>query len=147
MSPRRFTLIAAALLAAVILPGCSPAAKLVGTWQLDTSSAASQLSGGNQTFAALANLAQAFSMNVEFKGDGNVTVTGSVLGQPQTAHGTWRYVKSDGDTLVLMMNPNQGTEQEVRVRLVDSDHLEMAPPSWVSQTTARPVPFIRVKPK
>lgn len=147
MSPRSLTLIAVAVVAAVAMPGCSPASKLVGKWRLDTSAATEQLSGGNQTAAALMNMAQALSIDIEFKGDGNVAVTGSVFGQPNTVQGTWRYVKSDGDTLVLMMKPNQASsETEVRVRFVDADRMEMVPPSWSSQMTGKPVPFNRVKP-
>lgn len=146
MSPRSLMLIAVAV-AAVAMPGCSPASKLVGKWQLDTSEATEQLSGGNQTAAALMNLAQAFSMDIEFKGDGNVAVTGSMFGQPHTVQGTWRYVKSEGDILVLMMKPNQdANETEVRVRFVDADRMEMVPPNWNSQTTGKALPFSRVKP-
>jgi len=148
MSSRNLGLIALILLAAVSATGCSPATKLVGKWQLDTSAVSSDLSGGNQTAAAMMNMMQAFSMDVEFKGDGNVVVTGSVFGQPTSVDGTWRYLKSEGDTMVLMMKAkNDSAEREVRVRLIDQDRMEMVPPSWASRTTDKPLPFKRAVPK
>jgi len=147
MSSRPVLLLALVLLAASAT-GCSPAARLVGKWQLDTSTVTNELSGGNQALAALMNSVQALSMDIEFKGDGNVIVTGSVLGQSRTVNGAWRYVKSEGDSLVLMMKAqNDPAEREFRVRLIGPDRMEMVPPSWISNTTTKPMTFVRVVPK
>jgi len=57
-------------------------------------------------------------------------------------------VKSEGDSLVLMMKAqNDPAEREFRVRLIGPDRMEMVPPSWISNTTTKPMTFVRVVPK
>ena len=149
MTSRNLAWIATALLAAVVLPGCSPAQKLVGKWQMDTSKAVTQATEGNPLAAAMAaTMMSAMKFELDFQGDGNFAVSYNAFGQTGSESGSWRYLKSDGDVLVLMMKAkSDSAEREVRVRLVDDDHIEMVPPAGAAGETGKAMPFFRVKPK
>lgn len=140
--------LASLALAAVLFGGCSPAQKLVGKWTVDTEKAATSVTGDHNPLAAMAaGLMQAMQVEAEFKGDGGFSVTYNVLGQTGGESGSWRYLKSDGDALVLMMKANSNaTEREVRVRFIDNDHIEMIPPAGAAADSGKTLPFKRVKP-
>lgn len=135
-------------IAAAASVGCSPAARLHGKWEIDTPKLQASLNGDkNNPLAGMASgIMSMFKVSLEFKADGTCSAAASMLGQTKSNAGTWRFVKSDGDSIVIAAKMDDRTaEQEVRVRFIDDDHVEMAPP--VSGTEAnRSLPFVRVKP-
>lgn len=84
---------------------------------------------------------------VEFKADGTLTGTAKALGQAQTVKGTWRYSKSEGDDMVVLVKrETDSAEREVRVRFTDWDHIEMESPIGTQGVTGSGAfPFKRVK--
>jgi hypothetical protein len=132
-------------LAVALLSGCnSPTAKLIGKWEADMSGVQSQIeSSGNPLAGALAGMLSMVKVEAEFRGDGTCSIGGSVLGQSNSAAARWRYVKSEGNVLVLQITPEKnGQEQELRITFVDNDHFEMVPPS--ASGGGQKLPFKRV---
>jgi hypothetical protein len=121
-------------LALPLCAGCNPASRLIGTWQLDADKFQTEMSsaGNNPLAGAMAQgvlSMMKFDLQLEFKADGGCAFTGSFLGQSRSTPGTWRYVRTDGDALVLMIKTDeQPAEREVRVKFVDHDRLETIPP-------------------
>ena len=144
MLPR--PLLAGLVLTAALLAGCSPAGKLVGKWEADMSQVQAQIEkSGNPLAGALAGMLAMMKVEAEFKADGTCTIGGSVLGQSGSNSGTWRYVKSEGSVLVLMVKGSGAEEKELRLNFVDNDHFEMVPPAGTGGD--QKLPFVRVKPK
>jgi hypothetical protein len=135
------------VLAAIGLSGCNPAAKLVGKWDADFSSALADVErSGNPMAALAAGMMSSFKLQAEFKSDGTCTMTGSVFGQSISSRGKWRYVKSDGEALVLMVTMDkQPGEKEVRVKFRDNDTFEMVPPTDAGGPSPQQLTFKRVK--
>jgi hypothetical protein len=148
----RFVLLAAAL-AAPLLAGCNPASKLVGKWQLEADKVQANLpaiGGDNPMVAAMASQMMSmmkFDIELEFQGDGTCQFAASVLGQSHRTSGKWRYLKTEGDVLVLMVTTaEQPGEREVRLKFVDDDHLETIPPMEAAAASGpKTLPFKRVK--
>jgi hypothetical protein len=139
-------------LAACILAGCNPAGKLVGKWEADFSGVQADVADtGNPLAAMAAGMMSSVKLQSEFKSDGTCSVTGSFFGQANTTSGKWRYVKSDGDTLVLMVTMDgvaggkSAPEKELRIKFIDHDTFEMAPPSGTAGQPERTLPFKRLK--
>lgn len=132
----------------VSLTGCSPAAKLVGTWEVDIPAAQKKLEG-DPLSAMAAPLLASMKLNLNFQGDGNCSVEGSFLGQSKTAQGSWRFVKEENKTMLVMVKlEGEQSEREVKITFNDNDHIEMVPPGTL--TSAGPIlsfPFIRKKPE
>lgn len=135
MAPRLH--LAAVLLAILGFAGCgSPTAKLMGKWQLSANG------GGNPM---LSMLASALKGELEFKGDGNFSMAvKTLLGDKSTA-GTWQFVKTDGQALVLAMKPSDGVETEARLEFTDNDHFSMVPFEVSEATKDIKFDFARVK--
>ena len=111
MPARHF--VSLAILAAVLLAGCSPAARLVGKWEVDAKPAAAP--ADNPLAAAMAAGMQAmFKVDAEFKADGTCSASGTLFGQTFSKQGKWRYEKSDGGALVLQVQMD-GDTTEARV--------------------------------
>jgi hypothetical protein len=140
-------MLALVVLAACTLAGCNPAAKLIGKWEADFSKVALPAEAtGNPLAAMAASMMSSVKLQMEFKGDGTCTVTGSFFGQSNTTTAKWRYLKSEGQTLVLMVKgQNQEKEQELRVNFIDNDTLEMVPPEGTAGPTDQKLPFKRIK--
>lgn len=134
---------------ALVATGCSPAQVVVGTWELDTKSAIS--SDLQETMPALA--AQILFMKPEvkmtFEGTGGFAAKSNFPGLSGDVKGSWRYVKSDGKALILMVKEaNKSDENEVRFTLLDdNDHAEISRELNVGGLTMKPaIRFVRVKP-
>lgn len=144
MFAHRIPLLSILLLAAATIAGCSPAQNLVGVWKVDTTKL-QEAAKGNPLMAIAAGSLAMIDSQIEFKGDGNFIASASVLGQSKTETGSWRFVKVDGDTLVLMVKGKGApSESELRVRMVDSQHMEMVPPTAAGGSD-KALPFVRVK--
>ncbi|HEX5102392.1 MAG TPA: hypothetical protein VFV87_01180, partial [Pirellulaceae bacterium] len=89
--------------AAAAAAGCSPAARLHGKWAVDTAKLQAQATGDQKN--PLAGLAAGFlsmiQVNLEFKADGTCSASVEALGQTKSTNGAWRFVKADGDSLVI----------------------------------------------
>lgn len=150
-------LVAAVVLAACAVSGCNPAARLVGKWDADMTQVNAAMDKTKESLAQSGNPFGAFasmmigsmSLSVEFQADGKFSFGGTFMGQSNSVPGTWRYVKSDGDALVLMIKmDNASAEKEIQVKFTDNDHFEMAPP--VDEGTPMPggqqqLTFVRAK--
>ena len=129
------------VLAMPLLVGCSPSAKLIGTWDLESEeldkAAASGL--GTRIPPALAGFMKP-KLNIEFVQGGEYVVEAKMAGETAKARGKWRYVKSEGDVLVLKVKMDKLDEQEVRVRFIDNNKIETVifpvgeDESWTDQT-------------
>src|SRR5688500_10872711 len=83
---------------ALLSTGCSPAQAVLGTWELDTTAA---ISGDLQQ--SMPDLATQFlfmkpEVRIKFEGTGGFVATSKFLGQSHEVQGTWRFVKTDGET-------------------------------------------------
>ncbi|MDX1948015.1 MAG: hypothetical protein SFU86_21630 [Pirellulaceae bacterium] len=131
----------------VAFVGCNPAAPIVGKWEIDA--AAPTAPTDNPLAAAMAaGMLAMLKVDVEFKADNTCSMTGQVLGQSLQKTGKWRYVKTDGDALVLMVHVDgDPNERELRVKVIDAEHLEMIPPAMsATPSPAAAYRFKRVKP-
>ncbi len=139
-------LLAALVLAACSLAGCNPAAKLIGKWEADFSKVAVPAEASGNPLAAMASsMMSSVKLQMEFKSDGTCHVTGSFFGQSKTTSGKWRYSKTDGNALVLLVQAaDTDKENELRVNFIDNDHLEMVPPTGAPGQAGQTLPFKRV---
>jgi hypothetical protein len=137
MYPRTF-LAAAALLATVVLSGCGgPAAKLHGKWQM-----AADAGGGNPL---LTMLASSMKGELDFRGDGSFTMAVKTpLGDKSTT-GNWKFVKAEGNALVLAVKTADVPERETRLEFTDNDHFSMVPLDATPDTKEMKLQFVRVK--
>jgi hypothetical protein len=126
--------------------GCDPAAGLHGKWQLDLGPSATNPQAG--TPASVQSLSR-FAPTVEFKADGTCSVSaGGILGSTRSLAGAWRFVKQEGNELVIAVKAEgESDEREVRVKLTDDNHLEMPLPVPIPIIGAKAIPFERVKPQ
>lgn len=140
-------LLAMIALAACSLAGCNPAGKLVGKWEADFSGLKAEAADAGNPMAALAaGMMSSVKLQSEFKSDGTCSVTGSFFGQANTTSGKWRFAKSEGDTLVLMVTMDKGSqERELRVKFIDNDTFEMAPPVEAAGQAGKTLAFKRLK--
>jgi hypothetical protein len=126
MNRRIFSLLL--VLAASCFVGCSPASKLIGTWDMELPEA----EGGTSIMGARIPSALADAMkpklNIEFQQGGKCRVEAYMGGQSAKAKGTWKFVKAEKDVLVLKVTMEKGGEQEMRVRFIDNNKIEAAPP-------------------
>jgi hypothetical protein len=147
MTPRLLAL--ALVLALPMLAGCNPAAKLHGTWDLETETPNPAEGGsvggigGTYIPSAIQSFLQ-LKRNIEFKYDGNVIVELRAAGEMEKAKGKWKWLKSEKDVLVLKVTMEGSQEQEVRVKFVDRNKVEMPPfPVGEESWTDTPVTFTR----
>lgn len=139
-------LLAGLLLTAVSLTGCSPTGKLVGKWETDMNQAKAQMdkSGNSLTGALLSGFLSAMKVEAEFRADGTCTIGGRILDYSASNSATWRYVKSEGNVLVLMIKGDKNAdEKELRLSFIDNDHFEMV--SRGGKGGSQNLPFVRVK--
>jgi len=108
--------------------GCNPAAKAIGKWEVETDKFQAQLppTGENALAAVVAGMSKVLQVRaeLEFKADQTWKWELSAIGNTQSMSGTWRYVKTEGDTLVLAAKSSGGEEQEFKLKFVDKDHIE-----------------------
>ena len=137
------TLILASL--ALFATGCSPATRVVGTWKLDSSKKIpDDFIKANPLVGALLAVGQP-TIEATFAGDGNFNLRGEIGPMKQDGKGSWRYVKSEGKTLILMIKESGKTdESELRFTPVDNDHAEIQIPLGFSK---QPFSFVKVPPK
>jgi len=140
MTPRRFAL--ALVLVVPLVAGCNPASKLHGTWDLATEEPEDSGAGGGlgSTYIppAIVGFMQ-LKRNVEFQDDGDCIAELKASGQTEKTKGKWRWVKTEGDVLVLKVQMGEAEEQEVRVRFIDQNKIETVPlpvgkESWTDET-------------
>jgi hypothetical protein len=140
-------LLALALALAIpLFAGCNPASKLHGKWDLETEDPEPPAMGGAYIPSAVTGFMK-YKKHLEFLPNGTCKVEARAAGDSEAARGKWRYVKTDGDALVLMVQMEGDEEREVRVRFVDRKTIETVPlpasedESWTEQTatfTRRP---------
>jgi len=129
---------------ALLATGCSPATKVVGTWKIDSSKPIpGDFFKANPLVGALLATAQP-TFEIKFAGDGNFNLRAEVGPFKQEGKGSWRYVKSDGETLIIMVKESgKSDESELRFRLVDNEHAEIQVPLGFSK---EPFSFVKVQP-
>jgi VCBS repeat-containing protein len=148
LSTRPLFLLLALVGLALAATGCSPAQRVVGKWELDTTKAfGSSGTPEVQGLGAMITLMQP-KVFVTFEGNGNYLISGTFGPQKIDKNGSWRYVKTEGETLVLMVKQAGATdENELRVKFSDLDHAEMSVPMELPGNMQAPaMQFVRVKP-
>ena len=135
---------------ALLATGCSPATKVVGTWNVDYSQGIpSDFTKANQGLASTLLLLTP-PIDVVFEGTGAYRVSGTFMGQKGEQKGTWRFLKMDGNTLILMVKPTgKADESELRMTFnTDNDHAEISMPmNLLGQQKSASLNFVRAKPK
>jgi hypothetical protein len=124
MTPRLLAL--AIVLAVPVLAGCNPAAKLHGTWDLETEAPPDGAASGVGTYipSAIQSFMQ-LKRNIEFQEDGDCFVELKAGGQTEKSKGKWKWAKSEpGDVLVLKVALDGSEEKEVRVKFLDRNKIE-----------------------
>ena len=135
MTPRCLAVVL--VLAVPLLAGCSPSAKLIGTWDMQTEPVdpAGGSLGGARIPPALLN-AMKPKMNIEFKENKACIVEAYAGGEKAMGRGKWRHVKTEKDVMVLMVKmegiadeetKKEYEEKELRVRFIDHYNIETVP--------------------
>ena len=113
-----------ACLAAVFLTGCSnppsdPSTKLLGKWKVSIRGGGSD---GMLEMGLAAGMPEVFS-DAEFKRDG--TFAFKVFAE---THGTWKFLREEGNALVILVKNQDSPEYEARYEFADNDHFTQLPP-------------------
>jgi len=134
MTPRCLAVVL--VLAVPLLTGCSPSAKLIGTWDMKTEPVDPAGSGmGTYVPPAILNAIK-HKMNIEFKQTGNCVVESYAGGEKAEGRGKWKYVKTVKDVVVLKVKMDglsdkeaktEYEEKEIRVRFVNYNTIETIP--------------------
>lgn len=136
------------LLAALALSatGCSPATQVLGTWDRDSNKPLpAEFQAFNQDVAARLLLSQA-TFQLNFAGDGNFLLKFSAGPLKTEKKGSWRFVKAEGKTLLLMLKESgKNEESELRFTPVDNEHAEIAIPLPFAKDPIS-FPFVKAKP-
>jgi hypothetical protein len=111
---------------ALLATGCSPATKVVGTWELDNNQPIpAEFFEANPLMGALLAVGKP-QFQATFAGDGNFQLKFTAHQLQVEKQGSWRFVKVEGETLLLMIKEAGKTEEnELRFTPVDNDHAEM----------------------
>ncbi|WP_254510587.1 hypothetical protein [Anatilimnocola floriformis] len=130
---------------ALFATGCSPATQVVGTWKLDTTKALpADFMNANPLVGAFLAVSQP-TIEAKFAGDGNFNLRAEGGPFKYAGKGSWRYVKSEGKTLILMIKESGKTdESELRFTPVDNEHAEIQIPLDFSK---KPFSFVKVPPQ
>lgn len=125
--------------------GCSPATKVLGTWDIDSSKPIPpEFLQANPDVGMFLAVAKPL-FQIKFEGDGNLSLKYGVGPWKGDGKGSWRYVKADGKTLLLMIKQTgQTDESELRFTPVDNEHAEIEFPLPFGK---KPMPFSFVKTK
>lgn len=136
------------LLAAIALSatGCSPATQVLGTWDLDPNKALpAEFLSGNPEVAAFMLLGKP-TFQLTFAGDGNFSLKYAAGPFKGEGNGSWRFVKAEGKTLILMIKERgKNEESELRFTVVDNEHAEIQFPLPFGKGPM-PFPFVKAKP-
>ena len=136
MTPRCLAVVLT--LAVTLLTGCSPSAKLIGTWDMKLEEPQDPSGGGlggARIPPALLN-AMKPKMNIEFKENKACIVEAYAGGEKAMGRGKWRHVKTEKDVMVLMVkmdgladkeSKKEYEEKEIRVRFIDHYNIETVP--------------------
>lgn len=110
--------ISTAFLAGCSGPAIAPSAKPVGKWRIN-------VSGMNMKMLAEPD-GPVEAGEEEYKGDGTLVTTASdPINEKMT--GTWKYVKSEGSVVVLLVKLPGIPERERRLEFTDDDHFILLP--------------------
>lgn len=111
---------------ALAATGCSPATKVVGTWDLDPNKPLpGEFFEANPLMGALLAISKP-QFQATFAGDGGFNLKFAAGQLKLEKKGSWRFVKVEGETLLLMIKEaGQTEENELRFTPVDNDHAEM----------------------
>lgn len=147
---RRFLLLMLLGGLTLVATGCSPATKVVGTWNADYSSGIpADTTKANPVLSAMLLLLKP-PIDIAFEGTGAYRVSGNYQGRSVEQKGTWRFLKMDGNALILLVKPmNQADESELRMTFTpDNDHAEISMPmKLLGQQNSASLNFVRAKPK
>lgn len=124
MTTRLFLL--AIVLTIPLAAGCNPAAKLHGKWDMETEETQPPAMGGAYIPTAVAGFMKP-KMNLEFQQSGKCVAEVRAAGESLSGRGKWRYVKTDGDVMVLMVQMDGSEEHEMRIRFIDRNKIETVP--------------------
>jgi hypothetical protein len=139
-------LILAIALAIPLAAGCNPATKLHGKWDMETEETQPPAMGGAYIPSVVAGFMKP-KMHLEFLQNGTCKAEARMAGESESGRGKWRYVKTEGDVMVLMVQMDGGEEHELRVRFLERNKIETVPlpvgddEDWTEQTlvfTRRP---------
>jgi len=120
--------VAVLALVAATLSGCNPAAKAVGQWELETDKLKLSEPGSDKDAAAAVlasmSLFVKVTANLEIKADNTWRLEFGAAGPTQSRQGTWKYLETEGETLVLLVQPLSHQEHKLKLKFIDVDHVE-----------------------
>ncbi|WP_425615462.1 hypothetical protein NA78x_005382 [Anatilimnocola sp. NA78] len=146
--PRRLLLLAAVGCLAFMATGCSPAQQVVGTWDLDSSKPIpTEFFDANPLVGAMLAMGKP-DFQVTMQGDGAFHLKAKVGPVTQEKKGSWRFVKTEGKTLLLMVKEAGKTEEtELRFTPLDAEHADLSMPLDLGGQKINPAfSFIKAKP-
>jgi len=137
-------------LVAATLAGCNPAAKAIGKWELEPDKLELPDVGSDKDAAAalLASMSTLMKVtaNLDINADNTWRIEFGAAGPPTySRQGTWKYLKTDGQTLVLLVQPLSHVEHELKLKFVDADHVEASGLLGKGQSGDRVFPLKRKK--
>ncbi len=135
--------------------GCAHPARqrLIGTWQVTFEMTQAELDemtpNDNPFVAALGQVLMRTlraEMQWEFRGDGTMSATGSLLGSSFTRAGTWKFLSGTAEATTISAQFEGEAPRELTFRFPDEDTLEAAPYVSGRWQLNRVVRFKRVPP-
>jgi hypothetical protein len=145
-------------LCVVAATGCgSPSDRLIGKWRIDTQAMADAVGSMGEAAGPLAGMGEAFvkgmmqsiEMECEFQESGAFNTKVNAMGFAQSQTGTWKFVRSEGDKLVVSISAGQGAARETEITFVDDNTIQMgmpaAPEGQPMGAMAQTATFKRVK--
>ncbi len=113
----------------------SPAAKLVGAWEIDVASQMTPAQRNNPMSALMSSLIE---VNMEFGANGTLRVNAKAFGEERSSQGSWKYKKMLGPELVLDVESEPEGSMEFYVQFNNDNEITIrgmkAPGQWDNRT-------------
>lgn len=146
--PRHLLMLACVGCLALLATGCSPAQQVVGTWDLDSSKPIpTEFFDANPLVGAMLAMGKP-DFRVTMQGDGAFLLNAKAGPVAHEKKGSWRFVKTEGKALLLMVKEAGKTEEtELRFTPIDADHAELRMELDIAGQKINPAfSFVKAKP-
>ncbi|QDU30735.1 hypothetical protein ETAA8_58830 [Anatilimnocola aggregata] len=145
---RRFVVLTGLGCLTLLTTGCSPAQQVVGTWNIDPSKPIpAEFFDANPLVASLMSVGSP-EVRVTMNGDGAFSSIAGIGPIKQERTGSWRFVKTEGKTLLLMVKESgKDEETELRFTPLDAEHADLRMELDINGKKIKPAfSFVKAKP-
>ena len=111
--------------------GQSVEQKLVGAWSGDVEISGSQ--GDSQLTDAQLTTLKSMKLDIEFKSDGTMVLSGNSNGQPYESRGRWEVLRHEGKKVVFRSTENDGPTKDLEIELEDATTFSMPLPAPITE--------------